>query len=396
MSIEENDKRFLLRTVDQLAPMWRELALRIHGRPEPALQEHQACAWLSAALEQAGFEVVRGVAGMSTSFVATWDTSAEAPVIALMAEYDALENVGHACGHNLSGAASCLAAHALAKAEGDRGVRLRVFGTPGEEDESAGGKIRMLEQGLLKDVDFAMMAHAGFMNLPSREMLTRRSIDLEFRSPGAQDPGAAEPDGSALDAVVMVFSAMVELRRDLTPWGRLDGVITEGGTMVRNRPKCPLARAEIAIRATRIDDLDELERRLHASARSAAEVTGTVLSWSSRPGRYLPMRRNPAMEAAYEKNMHLLGEEAGCFPPDEPIGSTDFGNVSQVLPGIHAYFRTAPREVKHHTPAYTEASRSEAGLVGMVVAAKAMALTALDLARDSALRQAVRADFRRG
>lgn len=392
MTEDSQRKSRLVEAVDRLAPAWRELALRIHAHPEAALQEHQACAWLSEALEQANFRVVRGVADMPSSFVAALDSCASGPVVAFVAEYDAVPKIGHACGHSLSGAASCLAAHALVEAEAADGVRLRVLGTPGEEAPSVAGKIRMLEAGLLHDVDFAMMAHAGFMHLPSRDMLTRSTVEIEFQGPPPR--GHEEPSGgNALEAVLALFNGLPALRRGLGTYERLDAVIAGAGKIVHHRPDYSHAHVQALIRVTRVEHRDDLERRLEDLAQSAADATGATLSWTARQVRYLPMKRNAAMEAAYEANLCFLGEPLGRFPEDEPIGSTDFGNVSQALPGIHAYFRATSRDVKHHTPEYAQACCAEEGLTGMVVAAKAMALTGLDLLRDATLRDAVRRDF---
>jgi len=387
------ERQRLTEAVDRLVPRWGELALRLHAHPELGFEEHQACAWLAEAMEEAGFAVERGAAGMPTAFVASFETSGNGPVIAFLAEYDAKPGTGHSCGHNLSGPASCLAAHALSAAAADRPVRLRVLGTPGEET-GHGGKLAMIERGLFEDVDFAMMAHAGFMNLPSRDMLCRRNIAAEFHARETGEPGGSGADTSALDALLRTFEGLGRMRSDLPPRVQLDGVITDGGRIDRSKVTCGSTRAEFLIRATTTAHAEELESRLAAVARSAAEATGTELRWSGEWGPYLPMKRNAVLEAAYADSLAFLGEEVGCFPADWSIGYTDFGNVSQVVPGIHAYFKAAEPGIEHHTPEYAEASRSALGLSGMVVAAKAMALTALDLTSNAALREGVQHDFR--
>jgi metal-dependent amidase/aminoacylase/carboxypeptidase family protein len=138
--------------------------------------------------------------------------------------------------------------------------------------------------------------------------------------------------------------------------------------------------------------LDELESQLRFEANNAAKATTTTLNLSSCWGRYLPIKRNPAFEAAYKNNLQFLGIEVGTFPADASIGSTDCGNVSQILPCIHPYFKVTHRNVEHHTAAFTEASESEMGLAAMVNVAKAMALTALDLLADAQLRACVTED----
>ncbi len=390
--VDSNERQRLTEAVDRLVPPWRELALRIHANPELGFQEHQAGLWLAEAMERAGFAVERGVADMPTAFVASFETSEDSPVIAFLAEYDAKPGTGHSCGHNLSGPASCLAAHALAETVGDDVVRLRVLGTPGEET-GHGGKLKMIAHGLFDDVDFAMMAHAGHMNLPSRDMLCRKNIVAEFRNGQTDKPTGSRTNTYALDALLLTFHGLGQMRRDLRPRARLDGVITEGGHIDRSKVDCSSTRAEFLIRATTTSYLEELEDRLAGIARSAAEATHTELEWSGEWGPYLPMKRNAALESIYAESLDFIGEKVGCFPPEWSIGYTDFGNVSQVVPGIHAYFKAAEPGIEHHTAEYAEASRSELGLSGMVVAAKAMALTALDLISNATLRESVRSDF---
>ena len=391
MSLADRKER-LVRRVDELAPAWREIALKMHAHPELAGEEHLACRWMSEALESSGFRTERGLAGMPTSFAARRGTNADAPLVAFMAEMDALPEVGHACGHNLSGPASCLAAVALAESEGDAAVRLVVFGSPGEEKSEVGGKATLMEHGLLKDVAAAMMAHGGFMNLPNRDMLARRTIRAEFRGQASGPPPAGTgPD--ALESLLVLLSAATAMRSKFRPRTRLDMAILDAGSESGGRTEAALARAEFVLRATNLPYLDDLERRLRGSAEAAAALTGATLDWSSQTGRYLPMKRNPALEAAYEANLRLLGEEVGVFPLEESIGFTDQGTISQQVPAIHPYFKMVCRGVKHHTKEFAEADASEAGLAGMISAAKAMALTALDLTASPALATAVRADF---
>lgn len=385
-------KRRLIHRIDELAGPWREIALRMHANPELAGEEHLASRWMSAALEANGFRVERGLAGMETAFAAWRGTSATAPLIAFMAEMDALPEVGHACAHNLSGPASCLAALALAESEGDEGVRVVVFGTPGEEKPTVGGKVTLLEHGLLHGVAVSLMAHGGYLNLPNRDMLGRRTLHAEFRG---EPPGPpSKPAGpNALEAALVFLNAATAMRSQLRPRTRLEVAILDAGPEADGRSGAALARAEVMLRATSLSYLNELERRLRAVAESAATLTGAALHWSAESGRYQPMKRNPSLEAAYEANLRLLGEDVGTFPLEESIGFTDQGTVSQQLPALHAYFKMVPRGIRHHTREYAEADASEAGLAGMLSAAKAMALTALDLTANPQLVAAMQADF---
>lgn len=377
----------LIRTVDRHAPFWRAMALRIHAHPELPLEEHKAAAWLVEALEARGFAVERGGQDLPTSFVAARHGGAGGPVVAFFAEYDAMPMVGHACGHNLIGAAACLAGQALAETVDS--AEVRVVGSPAEE--SYGGKKHMLDRGTLAGIDFALMCHGGFVNLPNRHMLAARRFAVEFRRPDGPAGRTAAGPINALDPMVFVMNGVALIRANLRDGARLRAIITDGGD--ERVAVAAAARAEFRVLALGGAYLAELEAQLMDCARAAARITGTTMTVTDTQTTTLPTKPNAALEAAYAANLRRLGQEVDTWPADEPVGCTDFGNVSHAMPGIHAYFRMVPREVKHHTRAYAGAAGSEAGLAGMVLAAKAMAMTGLDLAQDAALREKVRADF---
>jgi amidohydrolase len=386
--VSQEHKRRLVAAVERHTPFWKEMALRIHAHPELALHEEQACAWLSEALRQAGFAVEVGVAGMPTSFLAVKKPSAGKPVIAFFAEYDAMPETGHSCGHNLIAAAACLAGQALAE---ETDAEVRIVGSPAEE--SYGGKIQLLEQGALAGIDFALLAHGGFMNLPNRDMLGRQEITLEFRGRKSSAGLAPHLGLNALDAMILTFNGVALMRQQLHGSAKISGIITHGGEEPHFIPD--YTRAQFLLRTPEANYMDELQRRFLNCAQGAATATGTTVDVTVSTRNMRALKRNAALEAAYENNLRFSGEEVGHWPSDAPIGSTDFGNVSHAIPGVHAYFKMVPREVKHHTPEYAEASKSAAGLAGMVSAAKALALTGLDLAADAALRESVREDFRK-
>jgi metal-dependent amidase/aminoacylase/carboxypeptidase family protein len=281
-----------------------------------------------------------------------------------------------------------MAAVAVAQVAGARGVRLRVLGSPAEET-GRGGKLNMIEAGLFRDVDAAMMAHAGYMNLPSRVMLCRRDISVEFCR------AVTTSDTRPLGAMLELLRAMDRMRSDVRPRTRLDGVINQGGRIDQGRIHCDNVCGQLVIRGTSMGYVLDVEQRLNEAARGAAGSAGVELRWTSQWGPYLPMKRNGALEKAYADSIEFMGEKVGVFPPEWDIGSTDFGNVSQVVPGIHAYFKAAEPGIEHHTREYAEASRSELGIAGMVVAAKAMALTALELTFNDALLRQVRTEFQK-
>jgi len=389
-STEERER--LLHAAEQALPTFRELALKLHAHPEIGLEETQAAEWISEALQAAGFSVARGTADLPTAFVAAWGEPSARPVIAFLAEYDALPDLGHACGHNLIAGAAGLAAVSLTKTLSPGQAQVRVIGCPAEE--SYAGKAHLVARAVFADVDAALMAHGSYQHLAFKPASGRKSVVIEFHGKSAHAAAAPEVGVNALDAMILTFSAIGLLRQQLRDEARLHGIITHGGEAANIIPA--YARAEFYVRCSDPDYLEELERRLLACARGAAEATGARLGVSSATLTMLPLRRNVTLEQRYAHNLQALGEEVSEAPPGQGVGSTDLGNVSQVVPALHAYFKVSEAEVRSHTVEFQEAAKSEIGLAGMVTAAKALALTALDLIEDKGLLARARAEFQAG
>jgi len=380
----------LLAAADAAAPKYRDLALRLHAHPEIGLEEVQAAAWITEALEAEGFRVDRGVADMPTAFVASWGAPAARPVIALLAEYDALPELGHACGHNLIASAAALAGAAVIHTLSPEEAEVRVIGSPAEE--TYGGKVQLVAQGFFADVDAALMNHGFKAHLGARPSSGRKSVVIEFHGKAAHAAGGPEKAVNALDAMVLTFSGIGLMRQQLRDEARVHGIITHGGEAANIVPD--YTRAECYVRSFDAAYLEQLEEHLKACARGAAEATGCRVEFSAVTLPMLPVKHNRVLEGRYEENVRAQGVEVGPEPPATAgAGSTDFGNVSQVLPGAHGYFRVSTGEVGAHTIEMAEASKSEEGLAGMVVGAKALALTALDLIEDPDLLARARAEF---
>jgi amidohydrolase len=402
-------RQVVLDAADASASIFRELALRLHAHPEVGLEERQAAAWIGEALETAGFRVERGVADLPTAFVATQGeptgrrvpvgASAHSPgrppagarpVIAFLAEYDALPELGHACGHNLIAGAAGLAAVALARSLAPGEAQVRVIGCPAEE--SYAGKAQLVERGLFAEVDVALMVHGFRCYLGCRPATGRKSVVLEFHGRAAHAGSGPELGINALDAMVLTFSAVGLMRQQLRDEARVHGIITHGGAAANIIPD--YTRAEFYVRASDVEFLEELSGRLVACARGAAEATGARLEVSSATLTMLPIRNNRTLVERYEEHIRSLGETLGLASAARGGGSTDFGNVSQVVPGLHAYFKVGEGDdLRAHTLVFAEATRSEEGLAGMVIGAKALALTALDLVDDPGLLADVRREF---
>jgi amidohydrolase len=375
--------------IDEIAPEWKEIALRIHANPELGLKEEQASTWLSEALVKRGFEVKRNVAKLPTAFVGRSGVDSAGPSIAFMAEYDALPVLGHACSHNLIGTAACLAAIGAARATTGR-AQIKIVGCPAEE--FFGGKARLLERGVFRGVDAALMAHGYFLTLGMRPAIGRASIIFEFFGTPAHASTVPERGVNALDAMIQTFNNIAMLRQQVRQETRIHGIITDGGTAANVIPD--YTRAEFYVRSKETAYLRELEKKVTACARAAATATGTRLKVSSEGYRFDPIRPNVVLAKLYEDNMGFLGEKVDELPPESGYGSSDFGNVSQAMPALHGYFRIVEREVRPHSREFAVACQTPRALEGMVNAAKAMALTAFDLVQDPKRLSAARSEWK--
>jgi amidohydrolase len=382
-------KELIAAAVDRVADELEALSHRIHANPELAYQEVKAAGWLSEFLAGQGFKVERGVGGVETAFRATLETG-EGPTIAILCEYDALPEIGHACGHNVIATAGVGAGAALAAVR-DRlpGARIHVVGTPAEE--GGGGKLRLIRAGTFRGVDAAMMVHGWDRWVPHQDLLGIVRLGFEFTGKAAH--AAADPwDGiNAVDAVVQTFNNVSMLRQQVRPDARIHGIITSGGAAPNIIPE--FAAATFYVRAARLDDLAELRQRVIACAEGAATATGCRLKVVEAETAYEPMKRNQTLADAFRANMQRLGLRESPEMKDR-LGSSDVGNVSQVLPTIQPYVRIAPDGTPWHSRAFAEAAASPLARDGMLAAAKVMAMTTLDLLTEPGLLARAQAEFR--
>ncbi len=380
-------ERRILEAINRDAAELTEISLTIHANPELQYEERQAAALLTGKLAGRGFEVQRAAADIETAFVG-FSGDNEGPTIAIVAEYDALRGLGHACGHNLIGTAALGAAWALNEVIGELPGRIRMIGTPAEE--GGGGKVLMVNRGVFKGVDAAMMFHPLDETALGSPTLASNRIKLEFFGKASHAAAAPEAGINALDAVIQTYNAVNALRQHLRSDVRIHGVITNGGQAANIVPE--YASAEFSVRAADRPYSDETLAKFIRCAEAAAMATGATLKYDVREAsRYDNMLNNPAMMRAFGGKLEALGVPY-AQKPSGGFGSTDMGNVSLVVPSIHPYLKIAPAGVQCHTNGFREAAASPEGQAAMLNAARAMALTALDLlARPELLAEAKRA-----
>jgi amidohydrolase len=374
--------------VDSMAGELDALSCSIHDNPELGYAEVKACGWLVEFLARRGFDVEKGVAGVETAFRAELETG-PGPTIAILCEYDALPGIGHACGHNVIAAAGAGAGAALAAVR-DRlpGGRILVLGTPAEE--GGGGKVKLLLGGVFRGVDCAMMIHGFDRTLLHQDLLGIARVGFEFKGKAAHasvDPWAGV---NALDACIQTFNAVGLLRQQMRPEWRVHGIITHGGEAANIIPE--RASAIFYVRAPRLDEMWDLYRRVVACAEGAARATGAAMEATQLEYVYEPLRSNRVLLDLFAANMAALGLVEGEPTPDRQ-GSSDIGNVSQVLPTIHPMVAIAPAGTNVHTREFAAAAVQPMALAGLLAAAKTMAGTALDLLEDPARVAAARAEF---
>jgi len=351
----------------------RDLSLKIHANPELGFQEVKAAAWLTRYLEKNGFAVKRGICELPTAFRASYGEGR--PSIALVAEYDALPHLGHACGHNLIAGGSVGAAVAAKEAIDRLGGSLQVIGTPAEE--LYGGKVIMVERGAFDNLDAAMMVHPGSHNAAVTPALACIALEVEFFGRAAHAAGHPEAGINALEAMLLSFAAINSLRQHIKDKARIHGIITDGGDAANVVPAH--SAGNFLVRAEDDAYLDELKERALDCFVSGATATGARLEYRWGETRYAPMRNNITLAKLFRQNMQSLGRRMPLSDPDRSFGSTDMGNVSQVVPGIHPGVAIVTPGVGNHSPEFALAAASDAGIEGMLDAAKAMAMTMVDL-----------------
>lgn len=391
MSDMPREKLALQENVDNLSAQMKEIAAAIFAEPELGYQEFRSSARLADFLEANGFTVERGLLGMPTAFHAAAG-SGQAPHIAFLAEYDALPVLGHACGHNMFGVAAAAAGIALSRSLPAGTVH--VFGTPAEEGNvrDAGGKVPMAEAGLFDSMDAVISTHAEGRTILRQQLISRANLEMDFHGRAAHAAGAPEQGINAQDAAALAIMGINSLRQHMTSDVRIHGLLTDTGTAINTIPE--FARLRYGVRARRPETLDRAIERVVNCARCCAQALGCEFSWRHSAHPYYTMCHNMPLLRAFAGNLDLLGES---YIEEVPSSySTDMGNVSFRAPSIHPYISIGGAHLVGHTPAFAEASNSECGFRGMLLAARAMAMTGYDVLSDAELRQAVRAAFASG
>ncbi|MEV0252070.1 M20 family metallopeptidase [Nocardia sp. NPDC050712] len=355
-----------------------DLSHSIHAEPELAFEEFRSVAKTVEPLAERGFRIETGIAELPTAFRASFGSGEL--TVALCAEYDALPGLGHACGHNIIAASAVGAALGLAELADELGLTVQVLGTPAEE--SGGGKVLMLERGAFDDVAMAMMVHPGPTDIVGAHSLALADLEIVFHGQEAHASAAPERGRNAGDAVTVAQVAIGLLRQHIRPGQQLHGIVGNGGVA----PNIVPGRAELLyyLRAVDSASLDELMQRASACFEAGALATGCTHEIRTLAPTYTELTPDPALLCAYREQIADLGRVpiAPELEAQRPLGSTDMGNVTNVIPGIHPVIGIDAEGAVTHQPGFAAASINASADRAVVDGALALARTAVAIARD--------------
>ncbi|MGP5394904.1 M20 family metallopeptidase [Arthrobacter rhombi] len=362
--------------VDAALPQLVALSEDLYEHPEIAWQEVRSAELVATLLEEHGFAVTRDFVGVPNALKAV--SGAGRRRIAVMAEYDALPHIGHACGHNLIAATSVGAALGLSRVADELDLKVELYGTPAEE--GGGGKIEMLDRGAFEGVDFAMLAHPAPVDVVRAEPFAVSHSAVSYTGKAAHAAAYPSQGINAADAFIVAQVAIGQLRQQLPPTTRVHGVMTSGGEAPNAIPERTTGRWYV--RASTLTELTEVQRKVENCFEAGALATGCELSFEPESQPYADFRAfEPGLEA-YERNARALGRDLRTEGPETEMrrASTDMGNVSQVVRAIHPYIGVGSYPVLNHQKEFADHCVGPTANQALIDGAVALAWTGIDVA----------------
>ncbi|MBU9763947.1 M20 family metallopeptidase [Mycobacterium sp. TNTM28] len=362
-----------------------ELSHSIHSEPELAFAEHRSCAKAQALVAEYGFEITAAPGGLDTAFRASYGSGPL--VVGVCAEYDALPEIGHACGHNIIAASAVGTALALADVADELGLTVVLVGTPAEE--LGGGKVLLLEAGVFEDIAATVMLHPGPVDIAAAHSLALSEVTVEYT--GRESHAAVAPylGVNAADAVTVAQVAIGLLRQQLAPGQMVHGIVTDGGQATNVIP----GRAEMryTMRAADMTALRALEDRMAGCFSAGALATGCEHQVTEIAPAYAEMVPDRWLSEIIRAEMLRLGRSPlpENVEASVPLGSTDMGNISQVMPGIHPVIGIDSGGAAIHQPAFTAAAVGPSADKAVLEGAIMLARTVVQLAENPAERDRV-------
>lgn len=388
---DEKTRAEVTARLESCAPELVALSQSLHAHPEEGFAEHRSVRALADLLAAHGHEATVGLGGLDTALRASTPET-DGPHIAVLAEYDALPGLGHACGHNIICTTAAGGFLGAAAAAVRLGGRVSLIGTPAEE--GGGGKEILARAGVFEDVDAVIMLHPFSHDIALHPFLGRRQLEMVFHGVGAHASAQPFMGRNALDAAVAAYQGVSALRQQLPQSDRVHGVFTDGGA----RPNVIPERAALLfyLRSADPETLRDLAKRMTSIAEGAAAMTGcgVELLWDAQAA-YLPIRFNTTLAGRWSVNQAGTGRKPlpPGIVPESLTGSTDLGNLSYRMPALHPMLAVSAPTVALHTKEFAEAAGSPAGDAAVRDGALGLALTTVDYLADADLRAAVHDEF---
>jgi amidohydrolase len=372
------------------------LSKKLHQNPELGLREYKAAKLLTSELEKNSFKIDNSFMKIETAFKGEFKGNAECPTIALLAEYDALPEIGHGCGHNFIAISTLAAALSVSKVMKNLDGKLIIIGTPDEEGTAKGSKdskskVKMVNNGVFNNIDAVIEIHPYLKNAVDAKFLALDAIEIIFRGKAAHAAASPEKGINALDAVIQTFNGINALRQHLRQDHRIHGIVTNGGKAPNIIPE--KAAAFFFVRSADREYSDLLLKRIKACAEGASSATGAKMTFKILPNSLESMKTNITLSKIFEKNLRNLGSEIEELKEHEGKGSSDIGNVSQVVPTIHPFVSVGSKNVVLHSREFAEATVSKRGLEAMITASKAIAMTCVELFYDHKIIEDAKEEF---
>jgi amidohydrolase len=355
-----------------------DLSHAIHAEPELAFAEHRSCAKTQALVAERGFEITAAAGGLGTAFRA--DFGSGPLTVGVCAEYDALPGIGHACGHNIIAASAVGTALALADVADELGLTVALVGTPAEE--FGGGKILLLNAGVFDDLTVAVMVHPGPVDIAAARSLTLSAVRVDYRGREAHASAAPYMGVNAADAATIAQVAIGLLRQQLAPGQQVHGIVIDGGQAANIIPGH--TALQFTMRASEASSLAELEAKATDCFLAGAVASGCEYSVEYVEPTYESLKPDPWLASTVRAEMVRLGRT----PVDEeleaayPLGSTDMGNVTHFLPGIHPMIAVDAGGACLHQPDFTAAAVSPSADRAVIDGAIMLARTVVRLAES--------------
>lgn len=367
-----------------------QVSRHIHAHPELAFKEHKACATLVDAIGGFGWQAQTGSFGLETAFEA-FTVANSGPQVDILAEYDALPGIGHACGHNLIATSALGAAAALGSIGAELPGSVRLLGTPAEE--RGGGKELMAREGAFKNTTMAMMIHPAGVNLSTMPSICIAEVKVIYHGKSAHASAMPHRGKNALDALLLAYQGISNLRQHIRDNERIHGIVTDGGQAPNIVPD--RAVGEFYVRSANLRGLESLKPRVQACFEAGATASGCEVEVQWAGVDYLDLNTNWPIAEQFQTNAEALGRE---FVDKDKMwgaaaGSTDMGNVTHMVPGIHPMLAAAPSNVVIHHPDFADYAGSEMGDAAAIDGAIALAHTAIDYLCSNELQTAAKHAF---